>query len=199
MPQYGDISSANVVGISQGQWGEFGADPYGTLTLAHEYVHPFVAIPVRTSNPLYALVVEGLPSYFHLPALAEIHGEVFYERFMAEDVERGYFAKRETGKDLRGQRVPPEKPILEITPDEIGLYKDTFVLADRALLFFNYLRVKMGRSAFLAFSGELLNLSGIDYDALEGVILKYLPGAEDDIHTWLATTEYPERFRMASS
>ena len=196
MPRYGDISSANVVGISEGEWEAFGEDRYGTLTLAHEYVHPFVAVPVNTSNALYALVVEGMPSYFHLPALAEIHGEEFYAEFMTEDVERGYLAKRETGKDLRGQAVPVEKPILEIAPEEIGVYKDAFVLSDRALLFFNYLRVNMGETRFLDFSSELLNLSSIDYGTLEAVILKYLPGAGADIRVWLATTSYPDAFRL---
>jgi len=75
MPKYGDISSGNVVGMSEDAWRSFMKhDGYKRL-LAHEFVHPFVQIPTPVSDPLYAMMIEGFPSYFHLPILAEVDGE----------------------------------------------------------------------------------------------------------------------------
>jgi hypothetical protein len=54
----------------------------------------------------------------------------------------------ESGTDRRDRRLPAEKPLLELTPGDLSRYKDRFVLADRALLFFDYLRSRMGKAAF---------------------------------------------------
>jgi hypothetical protein len=205
MPRYGDISSYNVVGISGSVWSEFDpatalVDPRGwqsgwaTRTLAHELIHPFVQVPTPLADPLWALVVEGFPAYFHLPLLAEIAGEEWYEEYMVE-LQRSYVNKRESGTDRRGRRLPAEKPLLELTPEDLSRYKDRFVLADRALLFFDYLRRQMGKAAFLGFTTDLFNRPSLDAASFQEIVREHLPGAETDLPIWLESTEYPERLR----
>jgi hypothetical protein len=127
--------------------------------------------------------------------MAELLGADYPDKILKWK-EDSYLKKRETGKDRRGRPLPPEKPLLEITADEVGDYKDLFILSDRALFFFNYLREKMGKSKFWEFTRELFKQETLGYSILEKVILKYLPGSRDDIHLWLKTTKYPEKFRL---
>ncbi len=207
MPRYGDISSYNVVGISGSVWSEFDpatalVDPRGwqsgwaTRTLAHELIHLFVQVPTPLADPLWALAVEGFPAYFHLPLLAEIAGEEWYEGYMV-DVQQGYLDKRDSGTDRRGRRLPAEKPLLELTPGDLSRYKDRFVLADRALLFFDHLRRRMGKAAFVGFTRDLFNRPSLDAASFREVVLEHLPGAEADLRIWLESAEYPERLRIA--
>lgn len=195
MPQYGDISSGNVVGMSDETWKDFKERSYSGWTLAHELVHPFVRIEIPQSEPIFALVIEGFPSYFDLPVMAELLGDEYPDKLL-QWKEDNYIKMRETGKDRRDNPLPPEKSLLEITADEVGEYKDLFILSDRALFFFNYLREKMGKSTFWEFTGELFKQKTLDYSILEKIILKYLPGAGEDIYLWLKTTKYPEKFRL---
>jgi hypothetical protein len=196
MPQYGDISSGNVVGIKDEHWNKIDESPYATYTLAHEYVHPFVHARTPRSDPFYALMIEGFPSYFYLPALAEIHGEALYANDMKSWVEKGYLAKRRSGKDRRGRPLPEEKPLLRITADEVGAYKDSFVLSDRALLLLNYLRTRMGRIRFQEFTLELFGREEMNRTVFEEVVLRFLPDAKEDLKIWLDTTEYPKSLRL---
>jgi hypothetical protein len=198
MPRFGDISSDNVAGISSDKWHNFDRETHSQTTLAHELVHPFVHVPVEMSDPIYAMVVEGFPSYFHLPALGELLGEGFYADFLKSS-EAGYLRRRNAGKEKRSRSHPPEKPIYEITPDEIGTYKDRFVLCDRVLLFLDYLRVKMGDERFFEFTSELFQHDSLDRADFECVVLEHLPGAGEDLRLWLETTEYPERLRIPRS
>lgn len=195
MPRYGNISSGNVVGISTEAWHLFEPTSSSARLFAHELVHTFVQPPVDRAESSYALVIEGFPSYFHLPALAEILGESYYESLIKTREEQ-YLQKKETGTDRRGRKLPAEKPIMEITADEIGIYKDVFILSDRVLLFFHYLRSKMGKERFLVFGQELFNRERLDSRSFEETILRFVPGAEEDLHVWLRTTEYPDRFHL---
>jgi hypothetical protein len=195
MPQFGDISSDNVAGISSDKWHNFDREIHSQTTLAHELVHPFVQLPVEMADPIYALVVEGFPSYFHLPALGELLGEEFYSDFL-KSRENRYLRLRDAGRKRQSRSLPPEKPIYEITPDEIGTYKDRFVLCDRVLLFLDYLRARMGDDRFFAFTSELFQLDSLDRADFERVVLEHLPGAGEDLHLWLETTDYPERLRI---
>jgi len=195
MPNYGDIASGNVIGISDAVWNQFEATAWQGRTVAHELVHPFVSPP--RSNELAAFVIEGFPSYFHLPGLAEILGEQWYGDFL-DRVERGYIDKRETGRSRRGATLPPEKPIVEIGHGEIGVYKDLFVLNDRVRLFFDYLRRQMGNERFLRFSSDLLNRELLDFDVLVAVVEAHLPDSGDDVRRWLKTTEFPDRWRRVT-
>jgi hypothetical protein len=196
MPRYGDISSGNMVGISDRVWRDFEPSSYSGRTLAHELVHPFVQISLPRSSELYALVVEGFPSFFHLPAMEEIIGEDFYQQILTR-TEDGYLERRRTGLDRRGRTLPVEKPLLALTAEDISTYKDRFVLNDRARLFCNWLRSTMGVKRFREFTRELFSSPSLDADGLVAMIESYLPGTADDVQRWLRTTDYPEHFRVA--
>jgi hypothetical protein len=195
MPRYGDISSGNVVGINSELWTELDETSYPARVLAHELVHPFVHVYTDRSDPLAALAVEGFPSYFHLPIMAELLGEDYYQSYMRRTEER-YLQKKASGVDRRGDPLPPEKPLLEIGEDEIGTYKDLFLLSDRALLFFDYLRRQMGHDLFFAFTRDLFNRKELDLRTFEATVLEYLPEAGEDLDLWLRSTEYPEEVRL---
>lgn len=111
------------------------------------------------------------------------------------DVQQSYLNKRESGADRRGRRIPAEKPLLELTAEDLSRYKDRFVLADRALLFFDYLRRQMGMAAFFGFTTDLFNRPALDAASFREIVLEYLPGAETDLRIWLESTEYPAQFR----
>ena len=189
MPEYGNISSGNVVGISKRVYDDFENDQHSRLTIAHELVHPYVYIPVSKDNPFCALVVEGLPSFFQVYALRKIDKKFDLEEKM-EEKERQYLAKREK------QNFTKEKPVLQITFDEIGLYKDHFVLNDRVWLFIYDLWEKMGDEKFDAFLKKLFSWDGIDYKKFEGLVLEFIPDFKDELNTWLRTTDYPEEMRI---
>lgn len=193
MPKYGDISSHNMVGLATESWQAFGEDEHALRTLAHEFVHPFVRVPIPVGDPLRAFMIEGFPSYFHLPVLALVLGEDHYEAFM-DRVAEGYLQKKATGRDRRGNPLPPEKPLLAITEDEIGAYKDTFILSDRARLFWDYLRRAMGREAFHRMTRDFFNRESLNRASFRQAIQAYLPISSEDLHLWLETNEYPARF-----
>jgi hypothetical protein len=195
MPAYGDISSGSVTGLMESTWKIFTDDENAQRALAHELVHPYVHMEIPRSDPAYSLAAEGFPSYFHLPCVAALRDAEFYDRFVGW-MEKLYLDKRATGKDRRGNLLPPEKPLLSISANELSTYKDTFVLDDRALLFLNYLRSRMG-AQFDAFTSELFNSGVTGTDGLRATVEKFLPGSADDVSLWLETTEYPERLHFS--
>jgi hypothetical protein len=189
MTAFGDIASGNAIGISEGGWRGFASGGART-TLAHELVHAFVSVPVKRADPLYALVVEGFPSYFHLPVLDALGDEGLLERALAR-TEREYLARRSSGRPL------PEVPLTAIGADDVGTYKDRFVLNDRAPLFCHWLGRRMGSEGFGAFLRALFALDELDRAAFEALVEEHLPGSRDDVALWLDTTEFPERFRLS--
>jgi hypothetical protein len=195
MPRFGDISSGNMVGISERIWRSFEPASYSGRTLAHELVHPYVQIPLPRDNELYALVVEGFPSFFHLPAMAEIVGSEFYLQILKR-TEDGYLERRLTGLDRRNNPLPTEKPLLALTADDIGTYKDRFVLNDRARLFCNWLRTRMGVETFGEFTRALFARESMNTNQFIALIEDYLPDSGDDLNQWLNTTEYPPHFQL---
>lgn len=198
LPEYGDISSGNVTGLSEGTWQQFEENIHARRALAHELVHPYVDARVPEKDPLYALAKEGFPSYFHLPVMAGIVGRDWYNNYM-EWVEQTYLDKKRSATDGRGNPLPPEKPLLSITASEIGKYKDEFVLADRALLFFNWMRTRMGEKTFGTFCRQLFIGSPYDAVAFEKLCVKHLPFEKDVVHLWLYTNDYPDRLRIRPS
>lgn len=195
MPQYGDISSGNVTGLQASSWQAFMSDSRRKRHLAHELVHPFVSVPVDRSDSLWSVAIEGFPSYFHLPVLAEIQGSDWYNEHMAR-TEQYYLEQRETGLNWRGQPLPKEIPLLCISDDLMSTYKDEFVLSDRILLFLNYLCARMGKETFFAFAGDMLNRDRLTAASFRQLIEQYLPGSSADVHLWLETSDYPERLRF---
>ena len=112
-------------------------------------------------------------------------------------IDVSYLERRRTGLDRRGNQLPAEKPLLMLTADEISDYKDRFVLNDRALLFFDWMRTRMGTARFNQFTRELFSLESLDSDRLVSIIEAHLPDSRDDTALWLRKTEFPERFRTA--
>lgn len=196
MPRYGDISSSNAIGISEELFNDFDNDLRSKLTIAHELVHQYVKIPVEIENPFYALVVEGFPSFFQVYALKKMDGDAYNIDEKMRNVEKRYLEKRNTGRTRRGNPLPIEKPILEIKFDEIGTYKDNFVLDDRVWLFLYCLWRKMGDKDFDSFLKELFSFNSIDYNTFEELVVKYIPGYTPELNTWLRTTEYPDNFKI---
>ena len=188
-PKYADISSFNVTGLADARWHSFVEGDSGQLVLAHEFVHPFVQIDVSRDDPLYALMVEGVPSYFHLLILAELKGEPWYQCFM-DDVREAYLQRRADVAENSATRLPREKALYEIGPDEIGRYKDHFVLADRALLFFDHLRSRAGKEAFGRFTRELCANDTLSHTDFEALIRRQIDIGSDELELWLRTSRY---------
>jgi hypothetical protein len=198
MPRYGAIASGNVVGITSEDWNGFTDSFDDQRLLAHELVHPFVQLKTSLDDPLVAMAVEGFPAYMHLPALAELSGWNGYEARISS-IEDLYLRRRESGTDRRGRPLPPEKPIVEVGFDDIGLYKDSLVLGDRAVLFQHWLRAKMGPDRFRGFTRELFGSDTGSYAAFRELLRRYLPDAEAEIDRWLETTDYPPEIRVAAT
>jgi hypothetical protein len=195
-PKFGDISSANVVGVQEESWRKFAEERFSKMTLAHELVHPFVKTETPRSDPFYALAIEGFPAYFHYPAMATWEGEEWYDAAMRRIGQR-YIEKKRSGVNFRGDPLPPEKPLLEITADEVGKYKDQFLLADRALLMLDDLRRRMGKERFGGFTRELFGGHVVDAASFRAVVLRYLPEDGDRLRVWMETTEYPAGMHIA--
>jgi len=197
MPEYGNISSQNVIGISSNLYKKFNTDLHSKLTIAHELVHPYVQIPIAKENPFSALITEGFPSFFHLYGLKRItKNEDFDLNQYMKRVEKSYITKKQTGKDRKGNLLPTEKPILNISFDEIGQYKDLFILSDRVRLFLYHLWTKMGDKNYDQFLKELFQLNSINYKIFESLVSKYIPNYDDDLNIWLNTNHYPTSLQI---
>lgn len=195
MPRFGDIASGNVIGIARDGWTGFDPGSWQGRTLAHEMVHAYVQVPTPSDDPLYALVIEGFPSYFHLPALEATLGDAWYRSWIAA-TDSAYVERRRTGRGRRGAALPAEKPIDRITPEEIGAYKDAFVLNDRVPLFLDWVRRRLGDEAFFDWARELFARDTMSRAAFVASLAPRLgSGGAEDLRLWLSTTEYPERFR----
>lgn len=195
MPKFGDISSGNVNGISSDIWRQFNDVDWSVRTLAHEIVHPYVNTGLSVRDSIYALGIEGFPSYFHLPVLAETKGEDWLDSHMKR-IETAYLKRRKTGLGWRDRPVPPEKPLTKITPGEVGRYKDMFLLNDRAPLFLHWIRRQLGNEKFFGFTKELFNTGPISYATFKEIFLRHLPDSGNDFDIWMTSTEFPSRFSM---
>jgi hypothetical protein len=195
LPKYGDISSGNVSGISDESWLEFNGDWFSKYLLAHELVHPYTGRQISRDDPMWCFVVEGFPSYFHLPFLSEALGADWYRRRIRTVQER-YLQKRRTGLSRRGDPLPPEKPIDQIGADELSTWKDIFVLNDRVILFWDFLRRRMGEHDFGVLCRDLFGQPQLTARSIQKIILSAYPGPEDDVLAWLSTTEFPDWMQL---
>jgi hypothetical protein len=200
MPKYGNISNANVIGISPSVLAGFNRRLNARLTIAHELVHPYVKIPISSRDSLFALVVEGFPGFFHLYGLGRVMDKKSFnlEEHMGK-IEKAYLRKRQTGQDRGNNNLPPAKPITSIKADEIGSYKDRYVLNDRVRLFLYDLLKEMGDQKFDKFLKELFRLKRINYVKFEQLILRYLPDYKERLNIWLNKTAYPENLSLSNS
>jgi hypothetical protein len=197
LPKYGDISSGNVSGISDESWLAFDGDWFSKYLLAHELVHPYTGRQISRDDPMWCFVIEGFPSYFHLPFLSEALGEDWYRRRIRTVQER-YLQKRTTGLSRRGAPLPPEKPIDQIGADELSTWKDIFVLNDRVILFWDFLRRRMDEHDFAALCRNLFSQQRLTADSIREMILSAYPGPADDVIAWLSTTDFPDWMRVES-
>jgi hypothetical protein len=195
MPEFGDISSGNVIGLAGRRWKEGAADPAAKDTLAHELVHAFVETATPRGDRLYCLAQEGFPSYFHLPALADLEGEAGYLATLRK-AEHSYLKARSSGKTPRGEALPAEPPLLALTAEDLPTYKDGYVLRDRARLFLHWLRSRIGPQRFPAFTRSLFAAPGLTEAGFRRIVGEFLPGAAEDLRVWLETTDYPDAFRI---
>ncbi len=198
MPRYGDIASGNVIGISESTWLDIADEIRAQRVIAHELVHAYVAPRIAANDPLWGLVVEGFPSYFHLPVLEELGWGEDYDAYL-DQIEASYLEKRRTGKSRRGWNLPPEIPISSIGPEELGEYKDLFVVADRALLFLDALRRQAGVERFDRTVKEIVSRESLDDAALRRLFRQWAPEIGSDLDLWLDSIEFPERFRRTST
>lgn len=197
MPQYGDISSANVIGIQESGFNNFEKELYSQSTMAHELIHQYVQLPVSIDNEFFALVIEGFPSFFQKWAMDRVVSHDIYSlNNVMKNTENRYLHYRKTGMTYRGNQLPIEKAVLDIKANEIGKYKDKFVLSDRVHLFIYDLWMKIGDEKFDDFLDELFSFKSIDYQKFESLILEYLPGYKENLSIWLRTTDYPESFKL---
>lgn len=194
LPQFGNTATSNVVSISDENWAAFDVTTRSAETLAHELVHAYVQVPTPMADPMFAMTIEGMPSYFHLPVLFALRGgDEGYQRKL-DEVQAAYLERRRTGRDARGRSLPPEKPMLQMSPADVGVYKDVFVLNDRALLFWDWLRRTAGVRGFDAFVKELTNADRITQDRFFELLGRRFPALQADARLWLGSTELPQRF-----
>lgn len=198
LPEYADIFSLSVIGLSEDRWRDF--DPAGGSgrTLAHELIHPYVMRPAPVDDPVYALAREGLAASLYLQALINVTGRESYDAYI-ERLQPFYVTVLErvaSGDD----RYPPEIAIYDIRGSEgISQYKDTYVLSFRVRLMMDYLYRSLGHEAFFAAIDEALSHEELTADRFEAPFIARDPSLEDDLRVWLQTSEYPERFQRVIS
>jgi len=148
--RYGGISAGNVIGIPDDRFPDITDEGRSEATLellAHELVHGFVIPAVVSDVPGSALLIEGFPSYFHALALEAAVDNGFYARF----VRRAWAAyrQRKASERLADANVPPEIPLLALRDEDIGRYKDVFLLDDRFIALIDRVRTVVGPERFL--------------------------------------------------
>lgn len=148
---YGCIASGNVIGLSPDVFQRVGTSDIDFETydlIAHEFVHVFVTSLINRDAPGAALLLEGFPSYFHVPALTSILGNDYHKWFM----QRAWLSYRE---GMNGQTdksndpsIPIEKPLVEIGIEEIPYYKDRYLLSDKFSILLDRLQEQIGTDVF---------------------------------------------------
>lgn len=197
MPEYGNISSGNVIGLDYESFQSFPGMTWPKSIIAHELVHPYVQLPLDEDNPFYAIFTEGMPSFFQVYLLdGTLPPDQYNREELIRRVERSYLRRRESGLDSRGNTLPQEKALLDIGAQEIGMYKDTFILNDRMWLFMYDLWSRMGDEDFSRFCRELFTLEDIDYSTFDSLIAGYLPGYSERLHDWIRTTLYTDDMKL---
>lgn len=166
---YGCIASGNVIGLSpevfrRVESADINFETYDLI--AHELVHGFVTPLIDENSPGAALLLEGFPSYFHVPAATDALGTIYYEWFFR----RAWLNYRD-GAKLQMQvgdapSIPIDKPLLEIGIDEIPHYKDRFLLSDKFPILLDRLRQITGSSAFFAACGEFFHYAATQHVAI---------------------------------
>jgi len=111
-------------------------------------------------------------------------------------IEKSYLYKKKNKQTQRGWKIPAEKPILEINAHEISNYKDVFILSDRVILFFNFLRQSMGKDQFYIFAKRLFEQKPDTTQKLIKIITSFIPSKTQVLKTWLLTNDYSPEWRL---
>jgi aminopeptidase N len=141
-----------VIGLDPDVFQRVGATPIDFETydlVAHEFVHGYATPLIDRASPGAALLLEGFPSYFHVPSVTDVLGDAYHEWFFR----RAWLSYRE-GLRQQTQAVgelslPADKPLLDIKIAEIPYYKDRFLLSDKFPILLDQLRNRMGSEVFL--------------------------------------------------
>jgi hypothetical protein len=154
---YGCIASGNVVGLAPEVFRlmEDSAIDFETYDLiAHEFVHGYVTPWIDRSSPGAALLLEGFPSYFHVPTVTDILGDDYHEWFFQRAWQSYRRGLKQQADMRRSTSVLIDKPLLGIGINEIPQYKDAFLLSDKLPIVLDQLRRRVGAAAFLSASKE---------------------------------------------
>lgn len=194
LPEYADIFSLNIIGLSEDRWRGFDRSGASGRTVAHELIHPYVVKSSPENDPAYALAQEGLAASLYLQALVGVTGQEGYDAYLNR-LQPFYMTVKErvaNGDD----RYPPEIAIYDIQGREgISQYKDTYVLSFRVRLMMDYLYRQLGSVEFFAAINEALSHDELTAERFEAPFIARDPSLEEDLRIWLRTSDYPERFR----
>lgn len=157
---FGNISSGNAIGLTpevfdQASEGHLTYERYDLI--AHELVHTFVIPRIQDKTQGAALLLEGFPSYFHVPALTTLLGED-YRRWFLGKVWKSYRSmvrRRQEAADKSStlRNIPLE----DIGIEEIPAYKDRFLLSDKLPIVLDRLQALVGSSTFFAACREFFS------------------------------------------
>ena len=173
----GGYPSINTLGLSQLEFRDV-LDPkkrYSILAwLGHELVHEYVLTQMDTHTPGAAVISDGFCLFFHLPALEHVLNQLGQDRkvtlfepgegdrFKAWDIRskwKQYQNGLKKGRDRRG-KLPPHKPLADITPEEYSHYKDRWLTADKEQIILYRLQEMLddaaGEGTFLKAYGQYL-------------------------------------------
>lgn len=66
-------------------------------------------------------------------------------------------------------------------------------------MFLYWMKRQLGESRFRHFTLDLFGSAQVEIRGFEDVILRHMPGVQEDLRIWLRTTAYPERLRLSSA
>jgi len=173
----GGYPSVNTLGLSQSDFRDVLNQKRRYTTLewfAHELVHEYLLVQTDTKAPGAAVISEGFYLFFHLPALVHVLNQLGLDpevtlfkpgegdRFKTWDIRskwKQYEEGLKTGRDRRG-KLPPHKPLADITTEEYPHYKDRWLTADKEQIILYRLQDMLddaaGEGTFLKAYGQYL-------------------------------------------
>jgi len=166
---YGCIASGNVIGLSPDVFQRIGISDIDFETydlIAHELVHGFVTPLIDRTAPGAALLLEGFPSYFHVPAVTDVLGDNYCKWFFR----RAWISYRDGVEQQMGSSrdpsIPIDKPLLDIEIGEIPYYKDRFLLSDKFPVLLDRLRMHIDSDIFFTACGEFFTYAATHHVAI---------------------------------
>lgn len=173
----GGYPSTNTLGLSRTAFRDV-LNPksrYSILAwLGHELVHEYLWTQIDADAPGGVLISDGFCLFFHLPALAHVLNQLGLDpevtlfksgegdRFITWDIRSKWQQYEEgltKGRDRHG-KLPPHKPLADITMEEYPHYKDRWLTADKEQIILYRLQEMVddaaGEGTFLKAYGQYL-------------------------------------------